>query len=335
VSLLDELLADPELRTALGGGLDAEPTPTALALGKALAAAFGPAALAVVHYGSHARSSDARPESAHDFFVIVDRYRDAYNSLTKSIRTRVRPGTAVWLANVLPPNVHAIASPTDAARLNKCAVLTLRELRLAARLETADHFTQGRLFQHVQLLWARDTQSRESVRSALIEMRGRTFQWGRCFLPESFSAEAYCRSLLETSFSAEVRPEGDDRVTQLLDAQRAALLPVYTALLESLTRNGLLASAPTGYRQVKPPTLRERRRWQRYFRLSKARGIARWGKHIALYDGWLDYLVQKIARRAGLEVELTERERRWPFIFLWPKAILFLRTRPQQRRVLK
>lgn len=332
---LDELLADPELRAALGGGLDAEPTATARELANALAGAFGASALAVIHYGSHAHRSDARAESAYDFFVIVDRYREGYQSLTHSIETRIGARSAAWLANVLPPNVHAIAPPDDSSKRNKCAVLTLRELRLAARLETRDHFTQGRLFQHVQLLWSKDAQCRESVRSALIEIRARTFDWGRCFLPDEFTTEQYCRSLLETSFSAEIRPESDHRVSELLDAQRTKLIPVYTALLETLTRNGILARNGDAYRQVKPPPARECRRWRRYFRVSKARGIARWGKHIALYEGWLEYVVQKIARRSGVEVALTERERRWPFIFLWPKAILFLRTRPQQRRELK
>jgi hypothetical protein len=32
-----------------------------------------------------------------------------------------------------------------------------------------------------------------------------------------------------------------------------------------------------------------------------------------------------IARRAGLSVEVTEREKRWPFVFLWPKLFVVLR----------
>jgi hypothetical protein len=52
---------------------------------------------------------------------------------------------------------------------------------------------------------------------------------------------------------------------------------------------------------------------------------------MALYDDWQDYLLRKLERRSGVRVELTERERRWPLIFLWPKAIRYLRTRPQRR----
>jgi hypothetical protein len=68
-----------------------------------------------------------------------------------------------------------------------------------------------------------------------------------------------------------------------------------------------------------------------YFHRSKRRATLRWLKYIALYDDWLEYILQKVARRSGQTVELTPRERRWPLIFLWPKAIRFLRTRPQRR----
>jgi hypothetical protein len=54
-------------------------------------------------------------------------------------------------------------------------------------------------------------------------------------------------------------------------------------------------------------------------------------KYVVLYDNWLDYVVRKVARRSGVTIELTARERRWPLIFLWPKAIQYLRSRPQRR----
>jgi len=66
-------------------------------------------------------------------------------------------------------------------------------------------------------------------------------------------------------------------------------------------------------------------------RRSKVRATLRWAKYVALYDDWLDYVVGKIARRSGVAIELSSRERRWPLIFLWPKAIRFLRSRPQRQ----
>lgn len=319
--------ADPELRRALAYGFDAEPSPDATGMARTLADAFGPAAMAVIHYGSRARSVDARADSAYDFFVIVDEYRAAYESLARSIPSRVGARTATALAHVLPPNVHALPPVPDGGRRNKCGVLTIRALRAAARLRSSDHFVAARLFQHVQLLWVRDVASADAVRDALIDIRARTFEWGRSFLPETFSAEAYCRSILETSFAGEIRPEAGERPAHLLDAQRAVLLPVYGALLEGLAREGVLERVGDSYRQTQQPTPRMRRRWEWYFRVSKARGCVRWAKHIVQYDGWLDYIVQKITRHNEVEVELTERERRWPLIFLWPKVFLFFRER--------
>jgi hypothetical protein len=132
-------------------------------------------------------------------------------------------------------------------------------------------------------------------------------------------------------------------VGALVAAQRATLVPVYAALLAALADAGELAPGgePAGagaadpgaaaYRDRRPPGPAERRRRAAYFRRSKRRATARWVKYVALYDDWLDYVVEKVARRGGAAVALTERERRWPLIFLWPKAVRYLRSRPQRR----
>jgi len=315
-----------DLRDGLAAGLDDEPGPDAMRMAIELAGMFGPAAMAVIHYGSRARG-DARADSAYDFFVIVDSYRAAYDAVTRAVTLRVSARTATRLAHVLAPNVHALPPVPDGGRRNKCCVLTIGELRQAARLEASDHFVIGRLFQQLQLLWTRDPASADAVRDSLVDIRAGTFEWGRCYLPGTFDADTYCRTLLETSFAGEIRPEGGERATDLLRAQHDFLLDVYGTLLDHLALTGVLERTETGYRQVVPPTPRMRRRWDRYFKVSKARGTLRWGKAVVQYDGWLDYIVQKITRHNNVNVELTEREKKYPFIFLWPKIFLFFRER--------
>ena len=324
--------ADPVLRARLAHGLDAPAAPESARLAEFVAAAFGPAAAAVIHYGSHAQRSGARPESAHDFFVIVDRYADAYRALHAAARTRFRPATATLLAHVLPPNVVRLAAPLPPRTLQaKCAVFSLRDFARACSPRARDHFAQGRLFQQVQLAWARDAASRDAVTDALVAARARTYAWGRPFLPARFDVDRYCRVLLETSFAAEIRPEQGDRIAQLLAAQHDTLRHVYGALLEHLAATSILAPEGNVYRQRVPVTTAERVRARLYFARSMMRSTARWFKYVALFDNWLDYIVQKIARRTGVAIELTERERRWPLIFLWPRAIQFVRTRPQRQ----
>src|SRR5690349_8211347 len=104
-------LTDVTVRTALTTGLDEPSRPGLEQFSTFLANAFGPTAVALIHYGSHAHGSGATAESAHDFFVIVGSYRDAYRSLRATVGTRYRPGVATLLNRVLPPNVIAVADP--------------------------------------------------------------------------------------------------------------------------------------------------------------------------------------------------------------------------------
>jgi hypothetical protein len=325
-------LADPALRAALATGLDTRPSPRAARLAGFLANAFGSSAVALVHYGSHAHQSDARPESAHDFFVIVDDYRDAYRSLAATVGTRYRPGVAAVLNRVLPPNVVAVqeAGATPPLRA-KVAVFSLGAFRRACSPRAADHFVRGRLFQPAQLVWARDAESRQAVLEAVLEARAGSFEWGRASLPSRFDAEIYCRTLLAASFASEIRPETRDRISALLDAQWTTIVPMYAALLQWLGRAAILERQGETYTDPHSRRLRDRLRSATYFRQSKLRATLRWVKYVALYDDWLDYVLHKITRRSGVAIELSPRERRWPLIFLWPKVIRFLRSRPQRQ----
>ena len=321
VSSKPPLPADPALRTELAAGLDNAAGADAIALAAMLARSFGDGTVAIIHYGSHAQHSDARRESAFDFFVMVKSiYRDAYESLARSVGTSYTPRTASVLNRVLPPNVIAVNDEAHVPPLAaKCAVLSLDDLRRACSPNARDHFVRGRLFQYVQLPWARDDEARSAVTDAIIDARVGTFSWGLASLPPTFDAEEYFRALLERSFSGEIRPERGGRIDALLGAQREIVLRVYDALLQQLARERILATSGKVYRLTQPVRALQRLRTGWYFRSSKVRATARWMKYVVLYDDWLDYVVRKIARRSGVTIELTARERRWPLIFSGPK----------------
>jgi hypothetical protein len=327
---------EPAVRAALLRGVDTPPFEDTARLATFLTRAFGPSTAAVIHYGSHAQSSDARPDSAHDFFVVVDRYAEAYQSLSATVRPSYSARTATSLAHILPPNVISLtfAEPDRTLRA-KCAVLSVRDLRRLCSHRAPDHFTRGRLFQHVQLVWTRDARSRQEALDALLDARVGTIEWSRPYLPSVFNAESYCRRLLETSFAAEIRPEGGERIAALIAAQRDVVLPVYDSLLQWLVGSRIVAQEGNVYRLTTPVNPLQRVGSRLWFLKSKGRATARWLKYVALYEGWLEYIVQKIARRSGRTIVLTERERRWPLIFLWPKVIEYVRTRPQVRSVRK
>lgn len=333
--------AQTALQAALAVGLDQPADADAVELSAFLAHAFGPSTVAIVHYGSRAQRRQPRADSAFDFFVVVDRYREAYQSLAATVGTSYSPRTAAVLAAVLAPNVIAVNQPRNPAgrrdhaeRWGKVCVISLRDLQRACSPHPPDHFTQGRLLQFVLLTWSRDAEAARAVTEAVASARAQTFIWGRFSLPARFTVDDYAYAVLRRSLAGEIRPESGDHARTLVTAQRDFLRAIYTPLLTHLAAHGALIAEDNGltYRLPAAPGRLEAVRIALYFHRSKLRATTRLLKHVVLYEGWLDYIVRKIDRSGGEQIVLTDRERRWPLIFLWPKVFHYLRTRPQRRQ---
>lgn len=300
-----------------------------------LARVYGPSTVAVMHYGSHAQGRRPAADSAFDFFVVVDSYRDAYTSLKATIGTSYGPGLATALANRLPPNVIAVTQPLPdgTGRRAKCCVLSLAHLQWACSPRAWDHFCQGRLMQVVLIGWSRDAQATAAIEAALSAVRHHTPVWVAPSLPATFCVEDYLVTALRRSLSGEIRPEQADHARTLVAAQMETLRPLYREVLDAEVAAGrFVAEAPDRYRLRAAPSTWHTLRVRLYFHHSKVRATVRLLKHVVLYDGWLDYIVRKVERSGNAKVELTEREKRWPLIFLWPRVIRFIWTRPQKRQ---
>lgn len=300
-----------------------------------LAEAFGPSTMAVVHYGSHAQGRKPRADSAFDYFVVVERYHPAYASLRQRVGTHYGPWLATRLANRLPPNVIAVSQslPDGTVRRAKCCVISSAHFEWACSPRAWDHFCQGRLMQHVVVEWVRDAAAEAMVTASLAVVREHTIRWVRPSLPPVFSVEDYLATALRRSLAGEIRPESADHSKTLAAAQQVTLGPVYRTVFNGYIAQEILEEVgPEQFRLRLGVTTWERIRVALYFQHSKVRATTRLLKHVVLYDGWLDYIVRKVERSGNAPVELTERERRWPLIFLWPRVFRFLRTRPQRRQ---
>ena len=309
----------------------AAPADIAPALAARIADAFGATTSAVIHYGSHAHGSGADSGSAWDFIVVLDDAAAGYRALARSGASRISAGLATLLHRALPPNVVAVRPPELSGNpLAKCAVVTRAELIRGCSADARDHFLLGRMFQDVRLMWTRDAGTRAEAADAIAAARAHTFAWVHTQLPVRFDAGIYLRTLLAVSYAGEVRPESGDRIGTLVAAQRDVLLPILQDLLDSLAARGRLARDGVMFRETHPPDAAERRRWRRYFLVSKIRNTLRWPKYALLYDGWLDYVLLKIERRSGERITLTPLERRWPLVFLWPRAVWWVLARPRR-----
>jgi hypothetical protein len=190
-----------------------------------------------------------------------------------------------------------------------------------------DHFCIGRLFQPSELVYCVNPETGGALIDALVSAHTETYRWVRPWLPSHFDALGYCLTLLRVSLSQEIRPEPEGRAQALFAAQRSELVPVYESLLTDLAAAGELSVGAQGYALVRPVGFGERLRLRAYFWHSLVRATVRWLKHIVTFEGWLDYIVRKLRRHSGPQVELTSRERRLPLLFLWPRLFRYLRQK--------
>jgi hypothetical protein len=300
----------------------------AAAVASRVAAAAGDTVCAIVFFGS--RKTRARPDvhSAFDFFVVVTGYRPFYDAFGRAGIYGRSPLVATALNRFLAPNVISVgATRADGSPARaKCAVLDLPTFLKETSERRRDHFVAGRLFQPVEVAYARSAEDATMAVDALAAARRVTVSWVRPWLPETFDASEYGRTLLQVSYSWEIRPEPTGRAEALWDAQRPDAVPVYELLLEELAEAGALRRVGEGrYALSTPVTAGERWRVKAFFRWSLVRATARWAKYVVTFDGWLEFLLRKAQRHSGQDIVLTERERRHPLVFLWPRVIRYLR----------
>ncbi len=286
---------------------------------------------AVIFFGSHLVNSTPSQYSAADWFVIVDDYLAFYREF--STWFGYPAGLVAWLNRLLPPNVIHIPAAGGAGI--KAVVISGKDFARAMGARAKDHFCKGRLVQKVDVIYARDIEIGERVNEQLRDARMSTLDWVPLYANEKFTVADYCLAMMRTSYGAEIRPESSDRVLEVIAQQQTSLIESFRPVLDAGVEQTMLAQDGHEYRLTRPPGKARKWRWRSYFRKSKIRATLRWLKYVITFAGWPDYIVRKLERRTGIKVELTDAERRWPLLLMWPKIIRnfvrLQRTKKSQR----
>jgi hypothetical protein len=285
---------------------------------------------AILLYGSQLLNARPDRHSAYDMVVIVDDYRAFHQALDRAGELHRPVRLMTWLAGVLPPNNIAFAPDDGREGIAKCQVVSVRHFERALGPNPPDHFLLGRLVQHVETLWAATPEDEAWVAEQLADARGRVLEWMAPYLDEPVDAAGLGRRLLEVCYQGEFRPEARDRAHRIFEAQVDHFRSAFTPVLEEGVRTGLLRREGDRFALARPVSASERRRRRRYFARSKARATTRWLKHTMTFANWLPYIVRKVERHTGRTIHLTPLERKLPLIFLWPRAIHVLLSRPHR-----
>jgi hypothetical protein len=299
-------------------GASALPDDVAACL-RRLEEAVGDQLVGVIFFGSRLLMTSPDRHSAADLFVVVDDYGTFYPRLREGGLVR---GRAWWLATLnrwLAPNVLSIDPGEGPGPACKCFVIDRGSFARAMSSGARDHFCRGRLTQTVSIVHARDQAARDEIANHLQRAREDSLIWVPDLLPSRFTVVDYCLAMMSASFAAEIRPEAGDRVLEVFDAQREPLGSAFELLLREKGPDHGLVVDGAGFRMERRRSGPARLRQRLWFSHSRVRATLRWTKYVQTYEGWLDYIVHKVHRRTGLGLQLTDAERRWPFLLLWPK----------------
>lgn len=292
---------------------------------QALAEAGGDSVETILLYGSHVQASSPDRWSAYDFLLVTDSYYDFFRRLVEKGYHRRPAWLLSALSHFLPPNIISFDMGREDQPPAKCAVVSPRHLRRSLWPHSPDHFLKGRVVQKLALVWSRGEAEKETLLTAVRVARAGIVRWVRPFLPGPFTLDAFAERMLRVSYRGEIRPEAPERVSEVFQAQKEVLVGIARGSLETARSRGMVHEDSGQYRWARKPGRGAWALTTLYFITSKTRATARWFKYMITFDGWLDYVTRKIERRAGFEVPIEERERRWPLIFLWPKLFLVLR----------
>ena len=313
--------ASAELAALLGAELAAAVPDGVAAMADAIRARHGTSATAVLFYGSCLRRGVV--EGVLDFYLVVDDYRTAYR----------RPFLA-WLNRALPPNVFYVEQEHGGERLRaKYAVFSQRDFDARAA-GGPDARVWARFSQPARVVWARDPAARAHATAAVERATRTAVVQMLCWLPGEAPIQTVAPAALWTNgfretYRSELRGEAAATIDSLYTDQASRFDRVARLALAGDPHVGavrddggvLLVESDPAWRA------RVRRDWAVRRRVAKAMTVLGLFKTSLTFDDWVSYALWKVERHSGKPVEVTDRQRRHPFLFAWPVFYRLLRER--------
>ena len=274
----------------------AEPVdPRVSAMAAAIAAKYGPAARAVLFYGSCLRERQLEGLML-DFYLIVSSYGETYGRS--------------WLApanRIIPPNVFPFAHEGLTA---KYAVLSEADFHRECSPRAKTVSVWARFAQPSRLVWAADEAAHQSAIDSVALAAPTLLTMTLPMIYGSAEPLEVWRRGFALTYRCELRAERGDRSASIVDADPER----YRHFAEA------------GLRLVEPPMNRAaaERMWRALRRRGKRASVLRLAKASFTFAGGIDYLAWKINRHAGTDIRLKPWQRRWPLaaaITLLPRLL--------------
>jgi hypothetical protein len=245
------------------------------------ARAMHPGTRVVLAYGSALR--EATPEN-----TLVDLY-----VLTEDFGGVSTSAIAQWGCRLVPPNVRYLeinmGSKTYRA---KYAVLPLHQFASRCGQTTSNPYFWARFAQPTTLIWSSDDDATRQLGAAFTSANVTAFAHAKALAPNGSPDEQWSKLFAET-YRTEFRPERAGRNTEIISANKEYFD-------EAARLNADVAPINANW-----PLLRFTGKCLTILRLIKASFT---------FQGGPDYLAWKIKRHSGVDIQLTDFQRKHPLL---------------------
>ncbi len=276
--------------------------PSSQALAEAIRARHGATVAAVLFYGSCLRQdpADDPPEGVQDFYLIVDRFRDAFTSRWQA-----------WANSVLPPNVFYIEQAWQGHVVRAKYAVVSRDQFVRGTSSAALHPSLwARFSQPVVMLYGRDDDARIMVTQAIGEAIKTMLRTSAPLVTSPASPEDLWQEALRQTYRAELRPESSERAATIYRADAARYDEMARLIFSGrLNEDGLIAHQATA-----DDIGRAQRYWRVRRLIGKPLSVLRLTKSLFTFQGGVDYALWKVERHTGVRVPLSSFERRHPIL---------------------
>ena len=268
-----------ELRDLVAEELSQPVDPRVTAIAAGIAAEHGEASRAVLFYGSCLRQQQLDGLML-DFYLIVSDYRQAYAKRWLAVANRLIPPNVFYFEHGGLVAKYAVLSEADFYRLNGP--------------ETSNVSVWARFAQPSRLVWSADNRARDAAVNAVSRAAPALLAAARPRGDDSFLD--LWRRAFELTYSAELRAERKSRAGSVVDLEPERY--------ERFTSPALEAAA-----ELYPHASWARRRIE-----GKALSVVRLAKASLTFAGGADYIVWKINRHAGTDIQLKPWQRKHPLL---------------------
>jgi len=203
----------------------------------------------------------------------------------------------------------------------KYAILSLADLEKGTSPHWFHSYLWGRFSQPVAVAWCRDAAARDVVESSLARSVITFLNRVLPSLPPQGNVQSLWSDGLQLSYGAELRVESSARSRELFEANKtyyqqvthlsAALLNYPLNISATPATMDYLAQIPSSRRLI------SRVGWKIRTIQGKFLSLARLIKALFTFDGGLDYIAWKLERHSGVHIDIPDRVRRYPLIFIW------------------